>query len=184
MRFTSPSTLILPLVAVAAFALSGCSEGGDPANTDAHDHTEADHDESGHTHAEADHDDDHEHAHAEADDDHDHAHGEEVSIGSATIGDIAVDLAQGHGAVAAGKEGHLVVKLPYNDKGATIVRVWIGSSDRTLSYVGKGEYAPSHDGYDAHAIAPDPLPADAMWWIEIEKPDGTKAVGSAKPITG
>ncbi len=168
MRFTSHSILTLSFVALAAFTMSGCGEEGDHTSSDAHDHSEA-----GHAHDEADHADG-----------HDHAHGEEVSIGTATIGDMTVELAQGHGAIAAGKEGHLVVKLPYNDKGATVVRVWIGNSDRTLSYVGKGEYAPSHDDYDAHAIAPDPLPADAMWWIEIQKPDGVKAVGSAKPIAG
>jgi hypothetical protein len=110
----------------------------------------------------------------------DHAHAEEP-LGTVKIGDMTVELAQGHGAVTAGKEGHLVVKLPYTDHGSTIVRAWIGTADRTLSYVGKGEYAASHDDYDVHATAPDPLPANTMWWIEIEKPDGTKAVGSAKP---
>lgn len=111
----------------------------------------------------------------------DHAH-DEVSLGKAKVGDLEVELAQGHGAVEAGKEGHLVVKLPYNDAGATIVRAWIGTADRTSSMVGKGTYAPSHDDYDVHADAPKPLPADAMWWIEVEKPDGAKQVGSAKPI--
>ena len=110
-----------------------------------------------------------------------HAH-DEVGLGTITIGDMKVSLAQGHGKVAAGKEGHLVVKLPYNDKGATVVRAWIGTEDRTLSFVGKGGYAPSHDDYDVHAIAPDPLPQKPMWWIEIEKPDGTKLVGSIKPL--
>ena len=75
-----------------------------------------------------------------------------------------------------------MVKLPYNDKGATVVRAWIGTEDRTLSLVGKGGYAPSHDDYDVHAIAPDPLPDNVMWWIEIQKPDGTKLVGSIKPL--
>ena len=112
---------------------------------------------------------------------HDHAH-DEVDLDPATIGSMRVELAQGHGAVEAGAEGHLVVKLPYQDNGATIVRAWIGGEDRTMSMVGVGEYAPSHDDYDIHAMAPDPLPADAMWWIEIEEPDGTKVVGSAKPI--
>jgi hypothetical protein len=111
----------------------------------------------------------------------DHAH-DEVSLGKAKVGDLEVELAQGHGGVEAGKEGHLVVKLPYNDAGATIVRAWIGTSDRTSSMVGKGTYAPSHDDYDVHADAPKPLPADAMWWVEVEKPDGTKLVGSVKPI--
>lgn len=121
---------------------------------------------------------------AEAPDEHadeaDHEHAEDP-LGTVEIGGLAVELAQGHGGVAAGKEGHLVVKLPDSDGGATIVRAWIGTEDRTLSYVGKGEYAPSHDDYDVHAIAPDPLPDGALWWIEIEKPDGTKLVGSVEP---
>ena len=98
-------------------------------------------------------------------------------------GDLELTLAQGHGAVEAGKEGHLVVKLPYNDNGASVVRAWIGTDDPTLSFVGKGEYAPSHDDYDIHAMAPDPLPEGAMWWIEVTKPDGASVVGSIAPIT-
>ncbi len=175
MRPTSTATAFLSCVSLFAFVLAGCGGGEKPEAGADNAGQAAPVVDAGH----ADHADHADHA-GEAG----HEHDEEVSIGSATIGSITVELAQGHGAVAAGKEGHLVVKLPYNDKGATVVRVWIGSSDRTLSYVGKGEYAPSHDDYDAHAIAPDPLPADAMWWVEIEKPDGVKAVGSAKPITG
>jgi hypothetical protein len=113
--------------------------------------------------------------------DHDHAH-DELSLGTIDVGGMQVELAQSHGAVAAGKEGHLVVKLPYNDRGATVVRAWIGSADRTLSMVGIGEYAASHDDYDVHAVAPRPLPDDAKWWIEIERPDGTKITGSVSPI--
>ena len=111
----------------------------------------------------------------------DHAHAEDP-LGTVKIGDLDVELAQGHGGIVAGKEGHLVVKLPYSDKGSTVVRAWIGTKDRTLSFVGKGEYAPSHDDYDVHASAPDPLPENPMWWIEVEKPDGTKLVGSARPL--
>ena len=117
---------------------------------------------------------------AAKDDAEDHAH-DETSIGTITIGEMQVELAQGHGAVEAGEEGHLVVKLPHNDSGATVVRAWIGTEDRTLSLVGKGEYAASHDDYDVHAMAPDPLPEATMWWIESELPDGTKVVGSANP---
>lgn len=109
--------------------------------------------------------------------DHGHAH-DEVELGKFDIQGITIEAAQGHGNVEAGKEGHLVIKLPYKDNGATTVRAWIGVEDRTQSSVGKGEYAPSHDDYDIHAIAPDPLPADAKWWVEIEKPDSSKAVGS------
>ena len=118
---------------------------------------------------------------AEADEEAAHTHDEEP-LGSITLGEYSVELKQGHGVVAAGKEGHLVVKLPYNDAGATTVRAWIGSEDRTSSYVGKGTYAESHDDYDIHANAPDPLPDGAMWWVEIVKPDGTKLTGSIKPL--
>lgn len=106
----------------------------------------------------------------------------EVAIGSATIGDLEVALAQGHGGVAAGKESHLILKLPTPDDGSTIVRAWIGTQDRTLSYVGKGEYSRDHGEYDIHATAPDPLPENTLWWIEIEQPDGATSVGSAEPL--
>lgn len=136
---------------------------------------EADPGNGGTAHA-GDHDGDHDGAHDEG---HEHA---EESLGSVRIGDIEVELAQGHGAVAPGGEAHLVVKLPYSDSGATIVRAWVGSDDRTLSFVGRGEYAATHDDYDIHATAPDPLPENAMWWVELERPDGTKLLGSARAI--
>ncbi len=117
----------------------------------------------------------------EADQEEDHEHAED-SLGTVTIGELEVELAQGHGGVVAGQEAHLVVKLSYSDVGSTVVRAWIGTEDRTLSYVGKGEYARSHDDYDIHATAPDPLPENPRWWIEIELADGTKLVGSAQPI--
>ena len=94
------------------------------------------------------------------------------------IGDIEIECWQGHGKVQAGKELHLVVKLSSDDKGTAIVRAWIGTADRLASAVGKGEYNSATGVYDIHAEAPDPLPADAKWWVEIESEDGTKQVGS------
>jgi len=111
-----------------------------------------------------------------------HEHDDEVDLGKTMVGKFEVSLAQGHGMLAPGSESHLVVKLPYSDQGATIVRAWIGSEDRSLSRVGKGEYAKSHDDYDVHADAPDPLPFEAKWWIEIEEPDGSKSIGSITPL--
>lgn len=168
--------LILAL-AIAAFAvLNGCDKKSSTPSNDNAAPTNTSKDTQ--KHADSSTDDDH------GDEGHegeDHAH-DEVSIGTAKCGDLEIELAQGHGKVEAGKEGHLVVKLPYNDKGATSVRAWIGTKDRTMSMVGKGEYAPSHDDYDVHAVAPDPLPANVMWWIEVKKPDGTTHVGSTKPL--
>jgi len=123
----------------------------------------------------------HGHDHAEGADPHDHDHGEENPLGTFTAGGMEIEAAQSHGDLEAGKEGHLVIKLPYNDSGATVVRAWIGTEDRTLSTVGRGEYAPDHDDYDIHAMAPDPLPDGVKWWVEIEKPDGTKTIGSIAP---
>ena len=152
------------LTSLVLFVTAGCGDGGaDAEGSDDHAHEPGD--DPGHEQAE----------------EQDHAH-DETPLGSTMIGELEVELAQGHGAVVAGAEGHLVVKLPYSDGGSTVVRAWIGGEDRTLSYVGKGEYAASHDDYDVHATAPDPLPADPMWWIEIEQPDGTKLLGSAQPI--
>lgn len=135
--------------------------------------------EHGHDHAEGqDHDHGTETAEAHG---HDHDHGDEVELGVLTAGDMQIAASQSHGNVEAGKEGHLVIKLPHNDAGATVVRAWIGTEDRTLSTVGRGEYAAGHNDYDIHAMAPNPLPEGTMWWVEIEKPDGTKAIGSIAP---
>jgi hypothetical protein len=159
-------------------SISACERRGEQATTPSHpggahshSHAEGTH----HAHSEG------EQAHHHDDHDHDHDH-DEIELGMFTFGDMQVKLAQSHGMVEPGKEGHLVVKLPYNDGGATIVRAWLGTEDRTLSYVGRGEYAASHDDYDIHAMAPDPLPENTMWWVEIEKPDGTKTIGSAPAL--
>ena len=164
--------------AIACGGGSGTTAGGDPDRDHGQDHADGDHD----------HDHDHDHAHGADDQDHaghfgdDHDHDHEVEpLGTVAIGDLEVELAQGHGPIAAGEESHLVVKLPYSDDGETTVRAWLGVEDRTLSHVGRGEYAASHGDYDIHAIAPDPLPEGVMWWVEIEKPDGSTSVGSAKP---
>jgi len=111
----------------------------------------------------------------------DHEHNEE-SLGSVTVGDMTVELAQGHGHVVPGGESQLVVKLPYTDGGSTIVRAWLGTQDRTMSYVGLGEYAASHDDYDIHVTAPDPLPSPLLWWFELESPEGDKQLGSVAPL--
>ena len=157
---------IIPAALAALGLFTGC---GDSTTSS----TPAPDDDHGHAHEDGKGD----HAHEEKEEEHEHEH-EEIALGTHDVGGISVEAAQGHGNVEPGKEGHLVIKLPYNDNGETVVRAWIGTDDRTLSATGKGEYAPSHDDFDIHAIAPDPLPNGAKWWLEIEKPDGTKTVGS------
>jgi hypothetical protein len=113
-------------------------------------------------------------------DDHGHTH-DEVSIGSASVNGITIELAQGGGALAPGKEGHLLVKLSEHNGTAT-VRAWIGTPNRLASVVSRGSYDESHGNYNVHAMAPDPMPFECQWWIEIEKPDGSKGVVPGKPI--
>lgn len=160
--------LFVASIIAGTLALSGCdNESPNPGDA-----THADH--NGHDHGDGDHDHD-----GEMHDDHGHAN--EVALDPMTVGGMTVELAQGHGEIEPGKELHLVVKLPYSDNGATVIRSWLGTEDRFASVVAKAEYAPSHDDYDVHAMAPDPLPENTMWWIEIEKPDGQKLLGSTTP---
>lgn len=167
---TKTATTITALAFTAFLTSCGEKEHG-------HDHAEGqDHDHGTET-AEAH---GHEHTMGDGHGDHDHEH-DEVPLGSFTAGEMQIEAAQSHGNIEAGKEGHLVIKLPHNDAGATVVRAWIGTEDRTLSTVGRGEYAAAHNDYDIHAMAPNPLPENTMWWVEIEKPDGTKAIGSIAP---
>lgn len=179
MKLTHTTSSGAAVLAVFGLILTGC---GESSNDQASSHS--DQPAGTHVHADGTTHGDHDgtdHGGEEHMGDEDHAH-EEVALPTASLGDMTLELAQGHGVLEAGKESHLVVKLPYNDNGETIVRAWIGTEDRTLSMVGKGQYAPSHDDYDIHTVAPIPLPENTMWWIEIEKPDGTKVVGSTNPI--
>ena len=158
--------LSLSLALLLAAGCGGHSHSGD--------HTHS-HDGESHSHGEA------EAGESAAGDEEDHDH-DDVPLGTVKLGELEVELRQGHGGVAAGKESHLVVKLPYSDGGATQVRAWLGTEDRTFSLVGKAEYSDGHDDYDLHATAPDPLPEPTLWWVELEQPDGTKLLGSVKPI--
>lgn len=178
-----PKTLTAALLLATAFLLSACSQASE--------------DDRGHAHGEDTHT--HEvteapstgsqdtHVHADGSTHDDHKAGmqdvhEEIQLEPVSIGSMRINLTQNHGPVNAGKEEHLILKFLEGGDEINAVRAWIGTEDRTLSYVGKGEYNIINDAYDIHATAPDPLPESVMWWIEIEKLDGTKMVGSAKPI--
>lgn len=136
-----------------------------------HDH---DHDGDGKPdHADHEHDD-HEHG------DHDHDH-DEVALGTMTIGEHQIECRQGHGPLVAGEESFLVVKLPFSDAGGTIVHAWIGTSDRSQAKVARATYSTADDQYTVHAVAPYPLPDGVQWWVELERLDGSKAIGSIQP---
>lgn len=102
----------------------------------------------------------------------DHGHGEGGVLGTATIGAWTVAVS---GEVKAGSEAHLDIKLSGSTANPAAVRVWIGSQD------GKGAMKQKADGrgneYHAHADVPNPIPAGAQLWIEIDDGKGNKSVG-------
>ena len=167
-------TTVLPAVIITTtFALSGC--GNESSTTESGGHSEA----AGHAHGPDG------HVHEEAEETMGESardpHTGEVELASMTVGGMSVELAQEHGTLEPGKELHLIIKLPYSDNGTTVIRAWLGTEDRFSSLVAKAEYASSRNEYDVHAVAPNPLPSNTMWWLEIEKPDGEKLIGSAAP---
>lgn len=170
--------LTLPVLASITLTLGACSESGTDGHghgEDTHSHKESATPSTGsHTHADGSTHDDH------ADDQAD-MH-QEVPLDAITINGMSIQLTQNHGPVGAGEEEHLIVQIDNGDTDIASVRAWIGSEDRTLSYVGKGEYSIINHAYDIHTMAPESLNEDAMWWIEIEMPDGTKHTGSVKPV--
>lgn len=110
-----------------------------------------------------------------------HSHGERP-MGSIQMENLTVGLMQGHGGLKAGATSHLQVKLPYTDGGATTVHAWLGGPQRPRASAGKGEFDAGRGVYDVHANAPAVITADTKWWIEVQRPDGTKVTGSATPL--
>lgn len=102
----------------------------------------------------------------------DHGHGEGGAIGTATIGAWTVAVS---GEIKAGAEAHLDITLSGGTAKASAIRFWVGSRD------GKGAMKGKVDGagpeYHAHVDVPNPIPADARLWIEIEDAKGAKSLG-------
>ncbi len=155
------------LMGLLALVLAGACGGSGPATEHEHEHSHGSEADPSHE------------APSGEEDDHEHA---EEPLGTLALGGQTLTLAQGHGGVRAGGESHLVVQLSEDDGGATVVRGWLGTEDRTLSYVGKGRYAASHGDYDLDVEVPDPLPEDTRWWIELELPNGDTLLGSIEPL--
>jgi len=127
--------------------------------------------------------DDHAHAPGEKHDGHDHSdgdkhddHGPTVELGSSTIGSFQVKASR-DGEIKAG--GELPVDLwltPSAGVKVGAVRAWIGTQDAKGSM--KAKMGLEKDNYHNHVEVPNPLPAGAMLWVEIEDEKGVKTTGS------
>lgn len=72
------------------------------------------------------------------------------------------------------ESGHYNIKVANGEVKA--VRLWVGPEDASGVMVAKAET--EYDYYHGHVEMPNPIPADARLWIEIEAPDGTTHKGS------
>lgn len=130
-------------------------------------------DHAGHDHAAGDKHDDHDHADGDKHDDHD-SHGPTVVLGNSAIGAFAV-VASRAGEVKPGGEVAVDVDItPAAGAAAKVasIRVWIGTQDA------KGSLKAKLDSGHGHVEVPNPMPAEAKLWVEVEDDKGTKSVGS------
>lgn len=72
------------------------------------------------------------------------------------------------------EDGHFNIKITGGEVAA--VREWVGPEDASGVVVVKTEI--ENDYHHGHVEMPEPLPADARLWIEIETPDGARLKGS------
>lgn len=172
MHLPRSSVLAVGLIlAASALALAGCEKkpapsspsgpaAGSSAKHDDHDH---DHD---HDHKPGDgHDHDH--------DGHDHDHGPVTQLGEQTAGGYTVKALRA-GDVKPGSDATFDVAVSGGATKPTAVRLWVGAQDGKGSMKARGEF--EKDGWHAHVEVPDPLPAGAKLWVEIEAEGGAKVV--------
>lgn len=127
-----------------------------------------------HDHA-GDHDHDHDHDHGTDTKGGDgHSHGAAKPLGEQTAGGFTVAATQ-EGAVAAGSEASLRVKVTGGAAKVTAVRFWIGAADGKGALKAKADL--DGDAWHAHAEAPASLDG-ARLHVEIESEGGVKAAAS------
>jgi len=150
----------------AALLAAGCSRAPDshgetPTPTTAH---HDDHDHDGH---------DHGHDHHGDDQGSGHGHGDAVELGTVTIGSLTV-VASREGDVVAGESVPVDASITGGE--VEVVRFWIGSEDGRGSLKAKADR--EEGGWHTHVEVPDPLPADARLWIELERSGGERSLAS------
>jgi hypothetical protein len=72
------------------------------------------------------------------------------------------------------EDGHFNIKI--TEDNVTAVRIWVGGEDPGDVMVVKTEI--ENDYHHGHVEIPNPIPAGAALWIEIETPEGELLKGS------
>ncbi|MBL8757728.1 MAG: hypothetical protein JNK35_04770 [Phycisphaerae bacterium] len=149
-----PATLLAPLAAGAlAFALAACDKKPQAVSTSPKPDQPA-----GHTHAPGD--------------GHDHGHGPATALGEQTAGGFTVKAVR-EGDVKPGGEATFDIAVSGGAGKPAAVRLWVGTQDATGSVKAKAEA--EGDGWHAHVEVPNPLPAGAKLWVEVESAAGEKS---------
>ena len=148
--------------------LAGCEEkkpAGTASKSDGHDH---DHDEGG--------------KHPESKSAPGHG-GAVIALGEQTIGPFVAKATRDEGQIVASKDAPIDVTVTPTAGAAakaTAVRFWIGTEDAKGSVKAKAEIenADEPNRWHVHAEVPNPIPAGAKLWVEIEDDKGEKSLGS------
>ncbi|MHC4661839.1 MAG: hypothetical protein ACYS8W_09135 [Planctomycetota bacterium] len=158
------SALAFVIAAVAAFALTGCTDTGSEPKPAA---------DAGHEHSESC---NHGAVEVMPDDGSDDHKGEKHFLGAVTVGEYEISVNQ-FGEAKAGGETVFEVELE-SDNAPSRVRVWVGTADAKGSI--KCLAKKDSDGmcFDAHVELPDPLPEKSKLWIETENKEKKKVRAS------
>jgi hypothetical protein len=108
-------------------------------------------------------------------------HNAPIALGSATAGPFTIDATRDQGKIEAGKDAPIDVRVKSTPPAKiTAVRFWIGHQSGQGSVKAKAdiENPAEPDRWHTHAEIPNPIPADAKLWVEIEPETGDKQVAS------
>lgn len=153
-------------------ALTGCGGGDKPKADGGDSHKDHDHAKDHKDHK------DHDHKDESKSGKHGPGHGGEViALGDGTFGPYKVKASRDQGVIKAGGDAPIDVWV---DPAATTapkvvgVRFWIGTQDAKGSVKAKAEIEDPKDPnrWHVHAEVPDPMPAGAKLWVEIEDDKG------------
>lgn len=107
-----------------------------------------------------------------------HAHGKAETVGAVNISTFNVAIAAS-GALSAGKEWHLELRLNPDQPVPKAIRVWVGGENGRGSAKAKADAEKDAKGeFSAHVEVPNPIPADSKLWISIELDNGQVAKAS------
>lgn len=106
---------------------------------------------------------------------HEHHAGERHELGATKVGEFEISAAYS-GTITPGKEVDVDLALKGERGKVAAIRAWIGTEDAKGSM--KAKAALEGEGYHAEVEVPEPMPAGAALWVEIETSQAQKLLGA------